>query len=948
MHVFTFEAAEPNKDIVGGKGASLAVMTQLGLPIPPGFTISTTTCIEYLANDNKYSDGVWDEVLSSMSYMEDKMGLKFNDPKNPLLVSIRSGARISMPGMMDTVLNCGLNDEIVDAFGKATNNPRFVKDAYRRLIQMFADVVCELDMEKFHSHLENLRTKVGVENDFELTEENLDELIANYKSTFEELNGSAFPQEPLVQLDMAIQAVFKSWNNQRAINYRNFEKIPHDIGTAVNVQAMVYGNYDNSSGTGVLFTRNPSTGENKVFGEYLINAQGEDVVAGIRTPQNMDEMKNIWPENYQELMDHISNVEKHFKDMQDIEFTIERQKLYILQTRSGKRTGPAAAKIAVDMVNEGLITKEDAIMRISARDIEEAIFPRILWKNIKSRTYYDVENITQQLEKKSLKDIIDTVEAKVAIPVGKGLPAGPGAASGHAVFSSDVAERIVATGEAPFEITKYVKRGDKMIPRLILVKNETSPEDFHGMVASQGILTMTGGMTSHAALVGRQIGKRVIVGAGASGLDLRGNLLRSKDGSLMKEGDIISIEIIDEGLIFANYMPIITPDELPKELETILDWSDAVAKMKVRANADKENDTQMAVDNKSTGTGLARTEHQFFDALDIMRDMILADTDDERNEALDKMEILQREDFEKLFTVSDGRPVTIRLLDPPLHEFLPSEIEIRQEIYDNILDPDATLKNSVILRKVLYYQESNPMLGLRGVRLGLMIPKIITMQTSAILEAALKVGEKGKPIVPEIMIPLIGTNAEFRAARKLVDETAEKIFEKHGKRVDYLVGTMIEIPRAALTADEIAAGEFGADFFSFGTNDLHQMTLGFSRDDVGKFLPFYLENDLLPVDPFQTIDEHGTGKLMQMSVEYGRKAAAEAGKYLSCGICGEQGGDPESIDFCYRIGLDYVSCSPFRIPVARLSVAQATLRNPEPDAKYGKDLSYQKKLELKR
>ncbi|MCY3414578.1 MAG: pyruvate, phosphate dikinase [Candidatus Heimdallarchaeota archaeon] len=932
--VFTFDKGEPDKSVLGGKGAALATMTQLGLPIPPGFTITTGTCIEFLENNSTYPEGVWDEVLAAMKDVEQKMGKTFNDASNPLLVSIRSGAKISMPGMMDTVLNCGLNDEITEAFGKQTDNPRFARDAYRRLIQMFADVVCGLNQDEFHHLLDEMKKKVGVEYDHQLTADHLAELIGQYKKKFAELHGSPFPQDPYDQLDMAIKAVFKSWNNARAIAYRNFEGIPHDIGTAVNVQSMAFGNFDDTSGTGVLFTRDPSSGVKKVFGEFLVNAQGEDVVAGIRTPLPLDDMKKKWPEIHEELMGYISDIEKHYKDMQDIEFTIQQGKLFILQTRSGKRTGISAAKIATDLVAEGLIDKKTAVKRLSPRDIEEAIFPSVLWKNPKDYEYADVDlkELAKMVEAgKSVTEITSGATSAKAKYLGKGLPAGPGAASGHVVFSSDKAVKIVEEKKADFELTEFA--GTK--PKLLLVKHETSPEDFHGMVASQGILTLTGGMTSHAALVGRQIGKRVIVGAGASGFDLSGGKLTSSDGTVIKEGDVITIEIIDDGLVFNNNLPIVTPDKLPDELETILDWADEIAEMKVRSNSDKEDDTMKAIQNKSTGTGLARTEHQFFDALPVMRRMILADDDDARNKALDEMEELQKEDFAKLFTVSAGRPVTIRLLDPPLHEFLPSEIDLIKQIHAG----DDSAETAAVLKKVQFYQEANPMLGLRGVRLSLMIPRIIEIQTSAILKASLDVKKKGIEVHPEIMIPLVVSDVEFLQARKLVDATASRVFEEMGDKVDYLVGTMIEIPRAALTADEIAGGELGAEFFSFGTNDLTQMTFGFSRDDIGMFLPFYIEEKILPVDPFQTIDSNGVGKLMQMTVELGRKAAAEAGRYLKVGLCGEQGGDPESIDFCYQIGLDYVSCSPFRIPVARLAAAQATMKFGAVDAKYGKKLN---------
>ncbi len=937
--VFLFNEGEPDKDILGGKGANLAIMTQQGIAVPPGFTITTNTCMDYLKN-NDYPEGTWGQVLESLSDVEKNLGKKFGAKENPLLVSVRSGARISMPGMMDTVLNVGLNKEIVEALSKLTGNPRFVKDAYRRLIQMFADVVCELDHAEFSGRLDSLKEEVGVQMDNELTNEHLDLLIERYLEVFERLHGKPFPQDPIEQLDLAVRAVFQSWNTRRAVDYRNYEGIPHDIGTAVNVQAMAYGNFDDNSGTGVLFTRSPAIGEREMYGEFLINAQGEDVVAGIRTPQPIIALKDKWPEIYDEILQLVEKLENHYKDMQDVEFTIEQGRLFILQTRTGKRTGVAASYIAHAMANEGLITKKDAVMRITPKDIEESLFPSVLWKDKKREIFYDVMDVNEQLADKSLVDITHDAETKDAYLIGKGLPAGPGACSGHIVFNSDLAEQIFKGEIEPdFEVSKFSMRDGKKVPSLILVKKETSPEDFHGMVASLGILTMAGGMTSHAALVGRQIGKRVIVGAAASGITLVNGVLSNKDGKSYKEGDLISMEIFEEGKIYAGELPIVIPRELPSSLETILDWADEIAEMTVRANADKENDTQQAIDYKTTGTGLARTEHQFFDALPVMREMILADNDEARNSAIDKMGVLQKEDFVKLFTIGDGRPITIRLLDPPLHEFLPSELELTKELLTQELTDSERTEKEKILLQVLIYQEANPMLGLRGVRLGLMIPKLLEMQTRAILEAAIEVRETGKEVRPEIMVPLIATQAEFAEARKVIDKTAKQVFADKGKSVDYQVGTMIEIPRAALTADEIAAGELGADFFSFGTNDLHQMALGFSRDDVAKFLPFYLETGILDADPFATIDQSGTGKLMEMTVELGRKAAAESGKYLKISICGEQGGDPESIDYCYRIGLDVVSCSPFRIPIARLSAAQATVRNGPVDPKYGKKVN---------
>ncbi len=933
--VFLFGEIEPDKDLLGGKGASLATMTKIGLPVPPGFTITTKTCIEYLNNNNTFPDGLWQEVLQAIKKVEEKIGRKFGDPEFPLLVSVRSGASISMPGMMDTVLNVGLTKGSIEPFSKTIGNPKFVKDSFRRLIFMYADVVCGLETEKFSELLEEEKRKANVSHDFQLPESSLDNLIAQYLELFQNLYGKPFPEDSFLQLEMAVHAVFKSWNNKRAINYRRYEGIPDDIGTAVNIQSMVFGNFDDQSGTGVLFTRNPATGENEIYGEFLLQAQGEDVVAGIRTPSPISELKKIMPHIYDELQTYAKKLEGHYRDMQDVEFTVESGKLYILQTRSGKRTGTAAAKIAVDMVNENIISKEEAILRVSPRDVESSLFPSVVWANSKKFQYYDIADLEAKLHAHSLDEVVKKAPIKQATVIGEGLPAGPGAACGHAVFDSDLAEAIVKGEKSPpFEITQWRKEGDKKVPSLILIKKETSPEDFHGMVASSGIITMTGGLTSHAALVGRQIGKRVIVGASSSGMDLLGRKLRTRDGLVIDEGQVLSMEVFDEAYIFKEPLPIYTPTSLPSAMLTVLDWADEVAKIKVRTNADKEKDALVAVQFKAKGIGLARTEHQFFDALPLVQEMILAETKEERLEALNKMIDLQRDDFIKLFRVLHGLPVTIRLLDPPLHEFLPKELEIRERIWQQILNPEQTARNIKVLRKVLYYQESNPMLGLRGCRLGLLFPEIMEMQTRAIIEAALLIKKQGIEVYPEIMIPLVGFQEEFVLSREIVDSTAQKVFDEMGDTIDYKVGTMIEIPRAALTADEIAAGKLGADFFSFGTNDLHQMTLGFSRDDVGKFLPYYLENKIIKSDPFQTIDVDGAGKLMDICVTLGRQSAINVNKYLKVGICGEQGGDPESIDFCYRIGLDYVSCSPYRVPVARLAAAHSTLRNAEIDSKF--------------
>lgn len=933
-YVFDFDekaAEDPqeNKNLLGGKGSNLGAMSKMGFPVPPGFTVTTEACGEYLKNNNNWPEGLEEEVRNHLTRLEEKMGKKLGDNENPLLVSVRSGAKFSMPGMMDTVLNLGLNDTAVQGLAKKTGNERFAYDSYRRFIQMFGNIVSGIKITNFEHVLHAKKEEVGAVNDVELTAEHLKELVVKYKEVYKRESGHDFPTDPFTQLKMAIEAVFGSWNNRRAVDYRKHEGIPHDIYTAVNVQSMVFGNQGPDSGTGVAFTRSPASGDAKPFGEFLYNAQGEDVVAGLRTPlpilklgEGVEGEGEPMPNVLAELEEIFGKLEEKFKDMQDVEFTIEDRKLYLLQTRNGKRTGIAAFKIAYDMVQEGLIDKETAVRRVTPRDIENCLFPSVTWVNAGKGMYKGEDEQTHT--------------TKI---IGEGLPAGPGAATGHIVFDSDLAEEIVKDDKkAPFEITLREKSGK---PKLILVKSETSPEDFHGMTASQGILTLHGGMTSHAALVARQIGKRCIVGAASSGLRLTGDQLVGSEGTQLKQGDPITIDVIsgERGNVYPEAMPIITPTDLPTEVATILDWADELAKIKVRTNADKKGDTQTAVDFKSTGTGLARTEHQFFDALPIVRAMILAETKEDRKKELDKMLELQKKDFKEVFEVSAGRPVTIRLIDPPLHEFLPNELELREKIWKENLGPDS--REQVLLDKVLEYKEANPMLGLRGCRLGLMFPEITEMQARAIIEAAMEV--EGSH--PEIMVPLVGFRNEFKLQREIIDRVAKQTMEEKGKKVEYLVGTMIEIPRAALTADEIAGGPLGAEFFSFGTNDLHQMTLGFSRDDVAKFLPFYLadadeegkpKESIIPDDPFVTIDQHGTGQLMDMCVQKGRKAAEEAGRYLKVGICGEQGGEPQSIDFCYRIGLDYVSCSPFRVPVARLAAAHATLNNPEVDPKYGK------------
>lgn len=921
---------EKRKALFGGKGSSLCEMTRMGFPVPPGFTITTEVCGMYYTEGKKLNDSIQSEIFKNLDILENQIGKKLGDPKNPLLVSVRSGAKISMPGMMDTVLNLGLNEQVLEKIIELTKNQRFGYDSYRRFIQMFGNIVSGIDLKKFEHELNQLKESVGAKFDNELKAEDFKGLIPKYKEVYKKNAGRDFPTDPKEQLLMAIEAVFGSWNNKRAIDYRKHENIPDDIGTAVNVQAMVFGNMGEDSGTGVAFTRNPATGSNEPFGEYLMNAQGEDVVAGIRTPLPISTLKEQNSKLYDQLHIIFEKLEEKFKEMQDCEFTIEKGKLYMLQTRNGKRTGIATGKIAFDMVQEKLIDKKTAVKRLTPRDIENALFPSITWTNAKKYMYAAIDET--KIDQVAIDDLMKDAKTQVAKKLGEGLPAGPGAAAGHAIFDSDLAEEIISgKTKAPFEVTMKRKDGK---PKLILIKPETSPEDFHGMVASQGVLTMTGGMTSHAALVARQIGKRCIVGAAASGLTIKDDSLHTKSGEQINQGDILTIDIVsgDRGTVYAGSLPIITPTKLPDEIESILDWADQIAKIKVEANSDKRNDATIAVEFKATGTGLARTEHQFFDALPTVQGFILSDTQKERQKHITKMLELQKKDFIDLFQVIKGKPVTIRLIDPPLHEFLPKESELREKILTEKLPKDST--EGKLLDRVMAYKEANPMLGLRGVRLCLMFPELIAMQTQAILEAALEVPDSH----PEIMIPLVGFKNEFQRSRKIVDETAKEIFEKAGKSIHYAVGTMIEIPRAALTADEIAGGDLGAEFFSFGTNDLHQMTLGFSRDDVGKFLPFYLENKIIPSDPFVTIDQSGVGQLMQIAVEKGRKAAKKAGRYLKIGICGEQGGDPTSIDFCYRIGLDYVSCSPFRVPIARLAAAHATMNNPAPDKKFGKKL----------
>lgn len=864
------------RDLLGGKGANLAEMTNIGLPVPPGFTITTETCNEYLKL-GRLPDGLWEEVMAALADVERDMGKKLGDPANPLLVSVRSGAKFSMPGMMDTVLNLGLNDDTLQGLIAATSNERFGYDAYRRFLMMFSDIVLSDEYPKLKKHyFENifdaLKEEKGAKVDTDVDAEGLKELVAKYKAYFREVTGRDFPSDPLEQLRLAIIAVFKSWNNERAITYRNKEKIPHDLGTAVNVQVMVFGNMGDDSGTGVAFTRNPATGEKKLFGEFLKNAQGEDVVAGVRTPEPIDELAKEFPEIYEQFVEIAERLEKHYRDMQDIEFTIEKGRLFILQCRAGKCTGMAAVKIAVDMVNEGLITKEQALTRVAPETLEQLLHPRIK----------------------------STGEAK---PIAKGLNAGPGGASGKVAFDSKTAIAMAEKGES-----------------VILVRKETNPDDLGGMLASKGVLTQLGGRTSHAALVARQYGIPTVCGCGAIKIDEEKRQF-SVDGIVVKEGDIITIDGT-QGLVYN--VPLETePASMTGDFGTFMSWADEYRKLGVRANADTPEQAEQAVSLGAEGIGLCRTEHMFLgsDRVPLVRNMILAENEEVRNEALAKLLPMQREDFVGIFKAMDGRPVTIRLIDPPLHEFLPLLTELLVEVTEmRCKDPNnpELEEKEALLRKVQDMHEANPMLGLRGCRLSIYFPGIVNMQVAAIIGAACEVKKSGMDVHPEIMIPLISTVNELTYLKEQLIPIAEKTMAEEGVKVDYMIGTMIEIPRAAITADEIAAE---AQFFSFGTNDLTQMGYGISRDDAGKFLPVYIEKGIFKTDPTETIDVKGIGRLMKICVD----DAKAVNPSIKLGICGEHGGDPDSVKFCHKIGLNYVSCSPKRIPVARLAAAQAVI-----------------------
>lgn len=874
--VYLFHEGNGNmKETLGGKGANLAEMTRIGLPVPYGFTISTQACNAYYDAGKTIPSIVESQVLGALSTLEEKMGKKLGDPENPLLVSVRSGSVFSMPGMMDTVLNLGMNDETVVGMGKLTNNPRFAYDSYRRFIQMFSNVVLDINTFYFEQLLEERREEKGYSADPEMTAEDWREVIEGYKGIVKKHTRKEFPQDPKEQLILAINAVFDSWNNQRAIVYRRLNKIPDHLGTAVNIQSMVFGNMGNDSGTGVAFTRNPSTGEHVLYGEYLINAQGEDVVAGIRTPQPIQTLKDEMPAVYKQFAETCNRLEQHYQEMQDIEFTVERGQLFILQTRHGKRTAQAAIRIAVEMVEEGIIDKKTALLRV------------------------DPDQLNQLLHRR----IDDKYERTL---LAKGLPASPGAATGQVVFDADEAEELCNAGK-----------------KVILVRPETTPDDIHGIVAAQAIVTSRGGMTSHAAVVARGMGKACICGCDALKIDVKAKQFTVKE-KVINYGDIITIDG-STGEIMLGEIPMIEP-QLSDEFQLLLAWADQERKIGVRANADNPEDAGKAFEFGAGGIGLCRTEHMFMDLkrIPIVQKMILAESYGERKEALDELLPMQQGDFEGIFEAMQGLPVTIRLLDPPLHEFLPDKEELLVEVTKlQILDPASPelKKKELLLKKVRQLDEYNPMLGHRGCRLGMVYPEIYEMQAKAIFYAAAKLSDKGMDVQPEIMIPLVGHVNELKQMRQLVIDAAKKVQEETGKVFEYTIGTMIEIPRAALTADQIAEE---ADFFSFGTNDLTQTTFGYSRDDAeGKFLQNYIENKVLAENPFAVLDQDGVGRLVEMGVKLGREAKPS----LKTGICGEHGGEKTSIDFCYKTGLDYVSCSPYRVPLARLAAAQATIRH---------------------
>ena len=859
------------RELLGGKGANLAEMTNLGMPVPQGFTITTEACTQYYEDGEKINDEIQAQIMEYITKMEEITGKKFGDLENPLLVSVRSGARASMPGMMDTILNLGLNEDVVEVIAKKSNNPRWAWDCYRRFIQMYSDVVMEVGKKYFEELIDEMKAKRGVTQDVELTAEDLKELAGQFKAEYKEKIGADFPSDPKEQLMGAIKAVFRSWNNPRAIVYRRMNDIPGSWGTAVNVQSMAFGNMGDDCGTGVAFTRNPATGEKKLMGEFLTNAQGEDVVAGVRTPMPIQEMADKFPEAFKQFEQVCQTLENHYHDMQDMEFTVENGKLYMLQTRNGKRTAAAALKIACDLVDEGQITEQQAVAMIDPRNLDTLLHPQF-----------------------------DPAALKAATPVGTALPASPGAACGKIVFTADDAKDWAARGE-----------------KVVLVRLETSPEDIEGMVASQGILTVRGGMTSHAAVVARGMGTCCVSGCGAIKMD-EANKQFELAGRVYHEGDWLSLDG-STGNIYGEAIPTVDAS-IGGEFGRIMAWADKYRQMKVRTNADNPRDAKQAMKFGAEGIGLCRTEHMFFEAdrIPAIREMICSDTVEQREKALEKLEPMQQGDFEAMYEAMEGNPITIRFLDPPLHEFVPTEeADIEQ------LAKDMNKSVADIKAIIAGLHEFNPMMGHRGCRLAVTYPEIAVMQTKAVIKAALNVQAKHPEwnMVPEIMIPLVGEVKELKYVKDVVVKTADEIIKAAGSNMTYKVGTMIEIPRAALTADEIAKE---AEFFSFGTNDLTQMTFGFSRDDAGKFLDAYYEKKIYESDPFARLDQNGVGRLVKMAAKLGRETRPD----LKLGICGEHGGDPSSVEFCHSVGLDYVSCSPFRVPIARLAAAQAAIKNP--------------------
>jgi len=868
-YVYAFrEGNKDMRDLLGGKGANLAEMVNIGLPVPLGFTVTTEACNNYYENKETISDEIEQQIFEKLEELEKLTNKKFGDLENPLLVSVRSGSRASMPGMMDTVLNLGLNDKVAESFSEKIDNKRFVYDSYRRFIQMFADVVKGYSKARFERVLDEFKENKGVSSDIELDENDMVAITNKFKEIYLEISGEEFPQDPKVQLLEAVKAVFRSWNNERANIYRKMNDIPYSWGTAVNVQEMVYGNSGSNSGTGVAFTRNPATGENHIYGEYLINAQGEDVVAGIRTPEKIDTLANNMPSVYEQFSKIAKTLENHYKDMQDMEFTIEKGKLFMLQTRNGKRTAQAALKIAVDMVSEGLLTKEEALLKVEPKQLDQLLHPTF-----------------------------DNEALKKGTVIATGLAASPGAATGKIYFNAS-------------DVSKAKAKGEKSL----LVRLETSPEDIQGMNDAEGVLTIRGGMTSHAAVVARGMGRCCVSGCGSLIIDEENKTLTTSNGKTFKEGDYLSIDG-STGNVYEGEIKTVEAS-ISGDFETFMTWADNIRTLGVRTNADTPQDAIQARKFGAEGIGLCRTEHMFFekDRIFNFRKMILANTTEQREQALEKILPYQRDDFEKIFEAMENDPVVIRYLDPPLHEFLPHTLEEIKELADSLGLTVDEVNNHISSLK-----EFNPMMGHRGCRLSITYPEIARMQTRAVIEAAINVNKKGMHVKPEIMIPLVGDENELRFVKQIVDETAKKLIEENNVELEYEVGTMIEIPRACVTADKIAKH---ADFFSFGTNDLTQMSYGFSRDDAGKFLNDYYDKKVFETDPFARLDQNGVGKLMEMAIILGKKTNPN----LHLGICGEHGGEASSVEFCNKIGLDYVSCSPFRVPIARLAAAQAAIR----------------------